>query len=140
MNIFKVLSFLISPLFLVACSSIPNDNADKGNNSESKTPSHQKQKAPQVDEVSKVSAAVISLLQRAQQQEETGNSAAAISSLERAIRIAPRYPETYYRLGEIHYKQGNYNRARSLAQKALSLGAYGELHKKSQQLVENASQ
>ncbi|MFT4837356.1 MAG: tetratricopeptide (TPR) repeat protein [Psychromonas sp.] len=60
---------------------------------------------------------------------------AAASSLERAIRIAPRFPESYYRLGELRYQEGVYNQAVLLAQKALRLGAAGMLRRQAQDLV-----
>ena len=101
-------------------------------------PQVQPEPAP-VDNTAKAPAAVISLLNRAQQQESRGDQQAAVASLERAIRIAPRYPESYFRLGELRYKQGHYEQARSLGQKTLSLGADWFLRRQAQSLVERAA-
>lgn len=136
-NIVKKLSLIISPLLLVACANIPTeDTSQKTNNEQQQTEAKpEKYKVSKTNETSSASSAVVSLLQRAQQQQENGNVVGAVSSLERAIRISPRYPESYYRLAEIYYKQGKNNQARSLAEKALSLGASGELQTKSQSLI-----
>ena len=149
----KRLALVCLPLFLAACESIPNnvpsEESSGGSRSEStieknmepeQTTKQQPQpKAPKVDEAVSVSPAVTSLLDRADQQEKDGNPSAAISSLERAIRIAPRFPESYYRLGELRYKEGNYSQARSMGKKSISLGASGWLLNQSLKLIDNAS-
>jgi tetratricopeptide (TPR) repeat protein len=144
----KRLTLICLPLFLAACESIPNKAPDEENTSGGRIQNKEtnqiitqqpQQKAPEVDEAVKVSPAVTSLLDRAAQQEKEGNQSAAIGSIERAIRIAPRYPESYYRLGELRYKQGNYSQARSMGQKSLSLGASGWLRNQSLKLIDNAS-
>lgn len=135
MNNINRVSWIIASLLLVSCSSIQQDqNQTTGSNKAVKP------EAPVVDEVSKVSPALQSLLNSALQQQQQGDLNAAIVSLERAIRIAPRYPESYYQLGVIRYEQGQYNLAKSLAQKALSLGATDTLQTQSLQLAKKASQ
>jgi len=71
-------------------------------------------------------------------QQQAGNNQQAMATLERAIRIAPRYQEGYYRLAQVHYQQGNYSQALSLAQKAISLGASGQLRQQSLAMIENS--
>lgn len=139
MNLFKKIGMLCLPWFLVACGTIPvaapvNETVQPP----IVKPKVKSESAP-VDDAATAPAAVITLLDRAQQQARNGDELAAVGSLERAIRIAPRYPESYFLLGELRYKQGNYDQARSLAQKVLSLGADWWLRRKAQSLVERAS-
>ncbi|WP_413699468.1 tetratricopeptide repeat protein [Psychromonas sp. KJ10-10] len=56
-----------------------------------------------------------------------GNLEGAKRLLERAVRITPRYPDSYYYLAKVNYLEGRYAQARSLAKKSLSLGAEGNL-------------
>ncbi|MCG6200831.1 tetratricopeptide repeat protein [Psychromonas antarctica] len=148
MNLIKQLPLICLPFVLLACAtrptvtpiSQPTTPLPEQTTRPTDTAPVIKQVQPSpVDNVAKAPAAVISLLKRAEQQTLNGNNSAAQASLERAIRIAPRYPESYYRLGELHYQQGSYALARSLAQKTLSLGADGWLRKQALKLVEQAS-
>lgn len=162
MNIVKKIGVLCLSWFAVACSTIPvyepvrrtppvREPAPVYETApvyESDLPSYTpepiikpevKPESAPVDDAAKAPAAVLSLLNRAQQQEQNGDQQAAVASLERAIRIAPRYPESYFRLGELRYKQGYYEQARSLGQKALSLGAGWWLRRQAESLVERAS-
>lgn len=135
MSNIKRITWIIASLLLVSCSSIKPEQSQPTGSINSVKP-----KAPVVDQVSKVSPAVQSLLDRALQQQQQGDLNAAIVSLERAIRIAPRYPASYYQLGLIRYQQGQYNLANSLAKKALSLGATDTLRTQALQLAKKASQ
>ena len=149
MNKFKRFGLICLPLFLAACESIPSNTPIQESNKEVKQVTEQqtepeskqqaKEKPAREDESIKASPAVITLLDRAEKQQKDGNNAAAVGSLERAIRISPRYPETYYRLGELRYQEGNYSQARSLGQKTLSLGAVGWLREQAKRLIENAT-
>lgn len=137
----KKLSLLSAVLFLTACQSIPTTQQSSEKNQPVKQTQVQtrQQQVLEVDDVNQLSPAVSALITQAQAQKNTGNSVAAMSSLERAIRIAPRHPESYYRLGELHFEQGNLTQARSLAQKAISLGATGKIRKQSLQLIGKAA-
>lgn len=153
MNIVKTIAVLCLPWFLVACGTIPASETarpqavdkakakDVDNGVEVVAPSQPvvKPEPTVVDDAAEAPAAVTALLERAKQQQRSGNEQAAAASLERAIRIAPRYPESYFRLGELRYQQGIYDQARSLAEKALSLGADWWLRREAQSLVERAS-
>jgi tetratricopeptide (TPR) repeat protein len=153
MNYVKKLSMLCLPWFLVACGTIPTITPGPETNQSPVTstppevkaePKAESKAEPKVqpkpvDDTAKAPAAVASLLDRAKQQESNGDYQAAVASLERAIRIAPRYPETYYRLGELRLKQGLYSQARSLGHKTLSLGADWWLRRQAQSLVDRAS-
>ena len=144
MNVIKKIGVLCLPWFLVACGTIPvsapvNETVQPSSMPQSVVKPKVKPESAPVDDAAKAPSAVITLLDRAQQQERNGDEQAAAASLERAIRIAPRYPESYFRLGELRYKQGRYNQARSLGQKALSLGANWWLRKQALSLVERAS-
>lgn len=133
------LHILFITFFLSACQILPNEQTEMSTNSESKQTTQKKSSIPEVDDAVTLSPVVNSLLKQAQAQQSSGNNQAAIHTLERAIRIAPRYPESYYRLAELRYQQGNYQQATSLAQKALSLGASGELRQQSLLLISDSS-
>ncbi|WP_028863299.1 tetratricopeptide repeat protein [Psychromonas aquimarina] len=134
MNLLKKSALLCLPWFLAACSTLPQDKQAPAK-TQAPEPIVKPQPAP-VDSAAEAPGAVASLLERAEQQEDNQNRAAAIASLERAIRIAPRYPESYYRLAELYYKQGSDNLARTLAQKSISLGAEGMLRRQAQALLD----
>jgi len=150
MKILKRLCLVSLPWLLTACGSIPAYNSNGTAVQDSDKPSSvqdgankpkQKTKptpAP-VDDTAQAPAAVLSLMKRAEQQVSNGDNRGAIASLERAIRIAPRYPETYYRLGERYFYQGNYKQARSLAEKSITLGAGWLLRRQAESLIERAS-
>lgn len=149
MNCMKKITLLSVPWLLVACGTIPTGQPVEEVKRPPVTEPQAKpivvpeppvvkpQEAP-VASPAQAPSAVISLLSRAQQQERDGDDKAAASSLERAIRIAPRYPESYYRLGELRYKEGSYSQAASLGQKTLSLGAQGSLRSLAQALIAKA--
>lgn len=153
MKIIKRLCLLTLPWLLTACGTIPTynsngtevqsttstsiDNADTNKQSKP-APTVTPKQAP-VDDTAQAPAAVLSLMKRADKQVESGDNRGAIASLERAIRIAPRYPETYYRLGERYFYQGNYKQARSLAEKSITLGADWLLRRQAESLIERAS-
>lgn len=147
MTLVKRLSVYCVPFFLVACTTVPTSSLEpvpevkKEVKSEAKV---EKKIAPKpkhraVDSVAKAPVAVVTLLKRAEKQQESGNYQAAEASLQRAIRIAPRYPKSYYQLGELRFKQGLYSQAYSLAAKTLSLGADGWLRRKALSLLDKAS-
>jgi Tfp pilus assembly protein PilF len=139
MNLLKKVVVLCLPWFLLACSTIPAPVTEVETVqpvSRVQEPKVQTKVAP-VDQAAKASAAVLSLLKRAEQQLSGDNEQGAVASLERAIRIAPRYPESYLRLGELRYQQGQHTQARSLAEKALSLGAEGRLRKQALSLLDS---
>ncbi|QFI37176.1 tetratricopeptide repeat protein [Moritella marina ATCC 15381] len=148
MKIIKRLCLLLLPWLLTACGTIPTYNSNgtevQGSTNTSKAEQSKptpavKAKQAAVDETAQAPAAVLSLMKRAEEQVARGDNPGAIASLERAIRIAPRYPETYYRLGERYFNQGNYKQARSLAEKSITLGADWLLRRQAESLMERAS-
>ena len=121
------------PCFLVACSTVPKSSL------ESSPEQSISDQITTVDQAVKVSTVVGSLIDQAMEQDKIGELQRAEDSLDRAIRIAPRFPESYFRLAELYYKQGKYIQARSLAQKSLSLGADGIIREQALLLVTKAS-
>ena len=63
---------------------------------------------------------VLALLTTAQQQQGGGDLNGALSSLERAQRIAPREPQVLYRLAEVRLAQGDAAQAEQLARRGLT--------------------
>ena len=66
---------------------------------------------------------ILALLTTAQQQQGSGDLNGAVSSLERAQRIAPREPQVLYRLAQIRLNQGDPAQAEQLSRRALSYAA-----------------
>ena len=134
-NISKSAVFIL-PLLLVACASQPQQPETKPveevqvNTSEkvsiSSTPEPEVE-AAKVNETATAPQAVLTLIERSQQQLRDNDFKGAGKSLERAIRITPRYPDSYYYLAKVRYLEGQYAQARSLAKKTLSLGAQDSL-------------
>jgi len=66
-------------------------------------------------------AAAVTLIRDADQRLQQGDSAGAISSLERAQRIAPRSAEVYFKLAEAYVAGDNLGAAEQFTLKGLSL-------------------
>jgi len=66
---------------------------------------------------------VLALLTTAREQEGRGDLGGASSSLERAMRIAPREPQVFYRLAQVRLAQGDAAQAEQMAQRGLSFAA-----------------
>lgn len=148
MNLVKRLGICCLLSVLVACTTVPTSTTQPTPELKKEVkiePQIEKKITPQpkpkpVDATAKAPAAVVALIKRAAQQELNGDYKAAGASLQRAIRIAPRYPESYYRLGELRFKEGLYSQAYSLAAKTLSLGADWLLRRQALSLLDRASE
>jgi Flp pilus assembly protein TadD len=77
--------------------------------------------SPSVIEPSKQNAAVVALLDSAQQHKLDGDLRSAQTSLQRAQRIAPRDPEVYFALANTHRDLQNYALAEQVALKGVSI-------------------
>ncbi len=77
--------------------------------------------SPTSIEQKKQSPAVIALLESAQQANRNGDTRSAQSSLQRAQRIAPRDPDVYYALANIHRDLQDYGLAEQVALKGVSI-------------------
>ena len=77
--------------------------------------------SPSVIEPSKQNAAVVALLDSAQQHKLEGDLRSAQTSLQRAQRIAPRDPEVYYALANTHRDLQDYALAEQVALKGVSI-------------------
>lgn len=103
--------------------------------SEKEVAPEQAVKPKEVSDVAAAPAVVNGLLAKAGKQRQQGDLNTAMATVERAIRIAPRYPVSYYRLAELKFDTNNFANAKSLAQKAISLGASDSLKRSAQELV-----
>ncbi|WP_232772547.1 tetratricopeptide repeat protein [Psychromonas sp. Urea-02u-13] len=121
----------IMQLLLAACASTPQQE-QVINTQNISMPSKSKPvvSADKVNKIASAPQAVLSLIERSKSQLNNSNFKGASASLERAIRITPRYPDSYYYLAKVHYLEGKYSQARSLAKKTLSLGAQDNLLEK----------
>lgn len=66
---------------------------------------------------------VVALLDAADRQQRAGQLAAAAASLERALHIDPRNPETWYQLAVVRFQEGYHGQAEQLARKAEALAS-----------------
>jgi predicted Zn-dependent protease len=69
------------------------------------------------------SPAVVALLEEARQQAAAGDGEGAAASLERALRIEPKNPWLWHRLGVLRLQQGRPEEAMELAKKSNTLAA-----------------
>lgn len=67
------------------------------------------------------SSAVVALLETARQQAANGQDEQAAANLERALRIEPKNPWLWHRLGVLRLQQGDYRAAIDLANKSNAL-------------------
>jgi tetratricopeptide (TPR) repeat protein len=91
-----------------------------------------------INEVATAPAVVKNLLSKANIQQRQGDLNAAMSTVERAIRIAPRYPDSYYQLAELKFEANDFSSAKSLAEKSISLGASGNVKRDAVALVDKS--
>jgi tetratricopeptide (TPR) repeat protein len=69
----------------------------------------------------RLGAASNALVNQARTQSASGNHAAAVGTLERALRIEPDNPLVWIELAKVHQAEGNHGRADGMARKALAL-------------------
>lgn len=81
------------------------------------------QAPPQAQSQPTASPAVVALLETAREQAAQGQDEQAAANLERALRIEPKNPWLWHRLGVLRLQQGNYQAAIDLARKSNSLAA-----------------
>ncbi len=65
--------------------------------------------------------AIVALLETAKTQTNDGNVRAAQTSLQRALRIAPKDPEVYYALADTHRQLGEFVQAEQVALKGVAV-------------------
>ena len=70
--------------------------------------------------------AVQVLMRRAEDQRHAGDLGAAVSTIERGLRIEPRNPELWHRLALLREAQGRYGLAEELAGKSNSMAGLNE--------------
>lgn len=75
------------------------------------------------------------LLARAEQAMVGENCAAAQSLAERALRLQYRLPQAYWVLGECYRRSGEWDKARAMAERGLSLSPNGEQRLRLQALL-----
>lgn len=69
------------------------------------------------------SPVIVALLDDVEQYEHSGKPDQAAATLERALRIEPKNPLLWQRLGTLHLRQGNWQQAIAMAQKSNALAA-----------------
>ena len=79
--------------------------------------------APASNEQPQATPAVVALLETAREQAAAGQDEQAAANLERALRIEPKNPWLWHRLGVLRLQQGNYQAAIDLANKSNALAA-----------------
>lgn len=96
---------------------------------------------PQSSNTQSGNAAVVALLDSAYQQRQDGDLTVAASTLERAVRIAPRDAAVWHELAMVRFKQEKYQLANSLAAKSnLLAGSDNDLIYKNWMLIANSKQ
>lgn len=78
---------------------------------------------PQSSSTSAGNAAVVALLDGAQQSTAGGDLRAAQNSLERALRIAPQDPQVYYQLADVQRRLGQFLQAEQVALKGINVAS-----------------
>ncbi|MDZ7736098.1 MAG: tetratricopeptide repeat protein [Gammaproteobacteria bacterium] len=81
------------------------------------------QAPPEPAEQPQASSAVVALLETAREQAAAGDDEQAAAHLERALRIEPKNPWLWHRLGVLRLQQGDYQAAIDLANKSNALAA-----------------
>lgn len=102
-----------------AIRSFPVDAQTQGNGGGNRPPSG----ASTLKQDEQLDGPVLALLTAARDQEGRGDLGGASSSLERAMRIAPREPQVFYRLAQVRLAQGDAAQAEQVAQRGLSYAA-----------------
>lgn len=132
---------LVVPFLVAACANkIPQSSDQYESNGQQKEQTSNvkpKVKTGSINTTASAPQAVLSLIERSQQLLGYENLKGAASSLERAIRISPRYPDSYYYLAKVRHLEGLNTQARALAKKSLSLGAEDVLLENILQLLDN---
>ena len=132
---------VVAALVMSACTVVPYDQARPDANTGSGTPTRttpqpavienapqeallvpqQPQKTLTASKPAKSLPAAKRMRQLASAEGDKGDYKRAIALLERALRISPRDPETYYELARNHLLMGEPAQALQLAQRGLSL-------------------
>tara|TARA_R110002020_G_scaffold14479_2_gene51326 strand:- start:933 stop:1592 length:660 start_codon:yes stop_codon:yes gene_type:complete len=100
--------------------SFPVDSQPAPQSSGSSAPSAPQSSGGGLQQDEQLDGPVLSLLTVSRDQESRGDLGGASSSLERAMRIAPREPQVFYRLAQVRLAQGNAAQAEQMAQRGLS--------------------
>lgn len=69
----------------------------------------------------RASPAAATLIEQSRRMQETGQSAQAAATLERALRIEPNDPTVWLELARLRYKQADWSQAEQFARRAQSL-------------------
>ena len=85
--------------------------------------------------------AVVALLDDTDLSLSRGNAEAAVSSVERALRLEPRNPWLWHRLALLRLRQGQWRQAAALAEKSNSLSArHPQVRKANAEVIKRARQ
>ena len=142
---------VVAALFMSACTVVPYDQARPNTPARTATQPavienqpqeallvpQQPQNALPATQAPKSLPAAKRMRQLASAEGEKGDYKRAIALLERALRISPRDPETYYELARNHLLMDDAAQALQLAQRGLSLKPVPELRGRLEQLVDD---
>lgn len=109
-----VVCWLVGALGLAGCASVPPSTGGPP------IPDVEGDVMPSQAALHTGFAALDRLLLEGEAQRKAGQLAAAASTLERAMRLAPRAPEVYVALARVQLDQRDYGKAEQMAQRALS--------------------
>lgn len=136
---------LTAALLLSACTVVPYDQARPAGqpadvDQEALVVPQQPKAAIEASETPAILPAAQRMRQLASAEGDKGNYKRALVLLERALRISPRDPDTYYALAHNYLQLGNPAQALQLAQRGLSHKPDAEQRLRLEQLIERCQQ
>ncbi|MCP1674947.1 tetratricopeptide (TPR) repeat protein [Natronocella acetinitrilica] len=114
---------LLLGVFLVGCAA-PLDPSARTSPQPEAPQAERAEPSPEPDSREQdVPAAARALQDQAEAASAEGDHERAAALLERAIGIAPNHPVLWHNLAVVHYRQGDYRQAESMALRSLDVGS-----------------
>jgi len=125
-NLAGVMFVLVCAGTLASCAGPSGVGSDRMNDHEAGPPQSRQ-------------AAVVALLDRADQAERSGQPQQSAVAIERALRLEPGNPVLWHRLARVHLDQGQYGQAETFAEKSnLLAGDDNSLRARNWRLIADA--